>query len=859
MGDRKQEVAPGCERDSKDVGEATSGLSTDDVHAEGYAPEATTNQNMAAAEQTQEQETHINTGANWEEFSNTVIAADRFDPMEEQVYYYQDEDGNYYCYTNPQLVAESETYDSAHTHVARDSLARYHEYINWRPRKYAFPIDVIVYTFVSNAYKLYLSLLLYSAGVLIILTGLDYTFSVVYHIYNPPSKEKQVMQVICFLSMFFYLTFAIVNIICVMLDMLTNIWSQKLDDIQFWGMSHMCISKRKPPYLVYLTIFIATVILPLIWSVVDAASSNNTALYWLQCYAAVAVIVAVFMVIVCYVWFYWRSIVYKSSALRKYKKRDEFPYRKEAYKHHPEKMRKTHWYHAQTVLEEFGFDRISVRCDSIVFTVGCVPLFAMCAVQVLSTYTGDPSVLWAAIASLALVCIYTVTWLSLFQRKNHWYIYMTLLLNFAFLIFGIIGGLSTGEPSMAGVVVLLWFISQYMLIRRRIHSLSDKELRTMLEIPPDYKAEEERHKVKINSYLFCCNDVILDYASCSSKMYFQHKHPDVRAAEESRNIDRMALRSDQKVLLVWWFFVFFAVAFVIGVGNTVRYMPKGNIAQLASAVQAGTDPNSPVCQVVYNSNGNAPLKLYDLALLSALSFTYSTFSDNDFATWFSHRKDFTRVYPKKLPPTLDYQTDGTAIRYSVYNDNSSSFYIITLNSNSRGLSVFRNMNDWGESIVLRVAEAITPLISLWPDSYKKGFVQNAKFFKDWFPRSNNLDNVRKTIELLIEKGFMKNILLVGDQFNGGYAKLLSDEYNIPFFAFNSPGVGYKLSSMVNGSQISAVRGLWSYVDSLEDSGIAMRYPCASSHSSANCTRITAVIDYIYNLCGDPYRRIIRNI
>ncbi|CCW68211.1 unnamed protein product [Phytomonas sp. Hart1] len=848
MFDRKQEVTSGYERDSKEVVEGTDG-----AHAEGYAPES-------SVEQTHEHAIPNHTAANREESNNAVVAADHFDPTTEQVYYYQDEDGNYYCYTSPPVEPGNEICDSAPAYVAPENLSKYQEYINWKPRKYGLFIDLIVYTFTSILFKLYLTILLYSAGVLITLIGWNYTFSVLYHIYNPPFKDNETMQVICYLSIFFYLTFAIVNIICVLLDMFKNIWVLNFEDIQFWGMSHKSISKQGPPYLVYLTIFTATVIVPLIWSMIDAARNNNTVLYWLQCYAAVAVIVTIFVVLMCYAWFYWRSIVYKGSALQNYTNWDEFPHHKETYGYHPEKKRKAHWYNARTVLEEFGLDKASVRCDSFVFTVGCIPFFTICAVQALSTYTGDPSVRWGMIGSLALVGIYTLTWLSLFRRKNYLYVYTSLSLNFCFLGLGIVGGLSTTNPFLGAIVCLLWFLSQYMLIRRRTYALSDKELRKMLEIPLDYQLDETKQEAKMKSYFFSCIDIILDYISClSENINFQHKHPDVHAAEESISVARVALRSDQKVLLLWWFFVLFGVAFVIGIGNEVRYIPDGNIALLASTAQAGTNPNSAICQIVYNRNGAVPLKVYDLALLSALSFTYSTFSDQDFATWFSHQKDFTRIHPQKFPPTLNYETDGTAIRYSVYEDKSSGFYVITLNSNSRGLSIFRDINDWGESIILRVAGAVTPLISLWPDSYKKSFVQNTKLFKDWLSHSKDLDNVKKAIEIFIQKGLKNNVLLVGEQFNGGYVKLLSDEYGIPFFVFNPPGVGYKLSSILNGTQMSAVRGLWSYVDSIEDSDAVIHYSCDNSHSSNYCIRITAVIDYIYKLCGDPYKRIIHNI
>lgn len=851
-----------------DHGAAAGASATGEGYGDGYGDaygatgEAYTDPNVMGTDQTQQdyydtQEHMAGVNSDAAEAGN----ADYYDPAQYQSYYYQDDDGNYYYYADPQAEAMAETQDNAGVAPTPENLVRSYEYEDWEPQNYNWFVNIVVDTFFSKPYRVYLTVVLCCGGVLLSVMGLNYSFAMLFRLYYPPVREKNMdIQAFSYLTMFLYLSFVMVSVICALMDMLRNLWWQEREDVVFWGFSHRYFSKQKPPYCVYLIIILVTVPLPLFWGVAEAATSGQSLLFFAQRYANVVVIVGAFLVLTCFVWFYWRALVYKSSAISKAKERDDYRQRDKAFKNRPEKMHKTHWYHAQTVLEEFGMDLKTLRYNSVVFTVGLVPLFALYAAQALSTYTGDPSVVWGAISSLAIMCIYVIAWLSLLRRKAQWAVYCSFALDALFAVIGVVGAGMGGEPRTVAVVLVLFLACQGMVTRKRKHSLTRKELCVTLEIPLNREMEATREKRRFDSYLFCCRDLVLDYLRCFDvKTYFGYRHPDVVEAERRYAIDKIALRTDQKVLLVWWLVVMFAVAFVIALGNAVQYKYTSTIAVTGVSSPTGDNPASWLCEATFNRDGSAPLKIFDLALLSALSYSFGASGNTDFATWFSKSPTIQRRHPSHLPPTLNYATNGIDVRFSDYVDTSSDFHFITLNSNSRGLSLFRNIDEWGESIALQVAGAIAPLISIWPERYRQAFVQEAGFLKRWFPASSALNNVQAYLDNLIASGLQDSILLIGDQFNGGYAKLLSAQYGLPFVAFNPPGAKNMVPFLANGTQLSSVRGLWSYIDSLEDTAETLYMPCEQTLSANRCGRISTTIDYILSVCGDAQGRTYTGI
>lgn len=825
---------------------------------DGYTTEMVTDPNAPATEQTQAENETAATLSNGYEYGNY------YDPSLYQNYYYQDDDGNYYYYTDAQQSEANDIPQDIHVNVTPtpQNLVRSYEYASYDPPTYNWFVDIVVDTFISAPFRVYLTILLYCAAALIGALGLNYTFALLYRLFSPPiPNTNKNLQSFAYFSLFFYVSFVIVAALCALMDMLRNLWTLKRDDVVFWGMSHRYLSKRMPPYLVYLVIILVIVFLPLLWGVMEAGIRKQSLVYVAQRYANVAVLAATFLVAVCYVWFYGRALVYKWSAITKRAERDDFELRRRAYKSHPEKMNKVHWYHASTVLEEFGMDGDTLLYNSVVFTVGCVPLFSLYAAQTLSTYTGTPSVVWPAIASISIVCVYILSWITLMRRKNQWAIYASLALIVLLLVLGLTGGAVGGHPATAAIVLVLFIAAHGMVSRKRKHSLTKKELRAALKLPYTAQADDDKSQERrIDTYLFCCRNLILDYLKCCDvKKHFGYRHPDVVQAERRFMISRIALRTDQKALFIWWLIVMFAVAFVMALSNGIQYRFSTPIAVSGNTPVTGLTPSLPLCEQVFNEYGSAPLKMLDLAFLAALSYTYGTNGDADFATWFSSKPSLLRMHPVVLPYTLNFNTHGTNISFSHYVDVSSRYHVITLNSNNRGLSLLRDLDDWGESIALQAAGAISPLINIWDEQSRAAFVQRSRFFKNWLPPSTALDDVKTYIAALTSSGDSSGILIVGDQFNGGYAKRLSAELNLPFVAFNPPGTKYISVFLTNGTQLSGARSLWSYVDSLEDSVNTAYYPCKTNLSSNRCGRISTVVEFLLETCGDPAGRTMNQV
>ena len=826
---------------------------------DAYTTELITDPNAAATEQTPGENDTAATQSNGYDYANTY-----YDPASYQNYYYQDDDGNYYYYADPQQSVSNDVPENINVSVTPtpQNIVRSYEYESYAPHSFNWFVDIVVDTFFSKPFRIYLTVLLYCAAVFIAALGLNFSFAVLYRMYSPPlPNTNKDLQPFGYFAMFFYLSFVLVGAFCALMDMVRNIWVQKREDTVFWGFSHRYFSKQKPPYVVYLAIILVTVALPLLWGVIEAGVNKQSIVYVAQRYANVAVLVATFLVVGCYAWFFWRALVYKRSSINKRKERDDFELRRNAYRDKPEKMSKTHWYHASTVLEEFGVDGNTLMYNSVMFTVGGVPLFALYAAQTLSVYSGTPSVAWPAVASIALMCIYVISWMTLLRRKNQWAAYVAFALIVVMLALGLAGSAVGGDPQMAGIVAVLFVAAQGMVTRKRKHSLTRRELSATLKIPLNPDTDEDKPKeFRVDTYLLCCKKLLIDYMKCCDvKRYFGYRHPDVVEAERRFMISRVALRVDQKAFLVWWIIVMLAVAFVIAYANVISYSFKTTIASASSTAVTGTLPLLPLCQAVFNADGQAPLKMLDLAFLAALSYTWGAHGDTDFATWFSAKPALVRQHPVALPHSLKLATGSTNISFSDYVDVSNNYHVITLNSNSKGLALFRDLDDWGESVTLQVAGAISPLLSIWDEQDRAAFVKKGRFLKKWFPPSMALDDVTNYIAALNSTGTLGGLLIVGDQFNGGYAKKLSLNLSVPFVAFNPPGVKYTDGFLGRGTQLTSVRSLWSYVDSLEDTANTEYYPCNSTLSANRCGRISTVIEYLRNTCGDDMGRSMTQI
>ncbi|RNF01137.1 uncharacterized protein Tco025E_08652 [Trypanosoma conorhini] len=786
----------------------------------------------------------------------TETPTENHDPNYYQNYYYEPSDGNYYYYPTQDEVANEAAQAADEVPVTAENLIRSYEFEDWEPRSYGWFIDIILEIFTSVEFRLYLFFLLYCAGALLLLLALNWSFEVLFRMHVSPSgRQFDASYLLGFFTVFILLSFTLVTCFCTWMDMLKGLKHLKREDVYFLGMSHY--AAKNPPYIIYLVIIIATTLFPFLWGVIATAANSQSPLFFAQSYAFISIIVTMFGILLCYIWLYWTALKLKRLAFKRRQERDEFTLWAKASSMRGSRTLRKRWYHASTVLEEFGLDGKSLRWNAVVFTIGYVPLLALYVAQALRSYIGDPDVTWGAVFSITLTCVYVLSWMSLLRRRSQWSVYSSFFLIAVLLVVGVVCGGVLASKALLLLVIVLFIAAQGMLARKTPHKLTRKEQCALFQIPLDAEMQHDAQRRRFDTHLLCCRDAVMRCLRCFDvKTFFGYRHPDIVRAEGRYARDNVAIRTDQKVLLYWWLILMFALAFVICIGNVIVYRFTDNIAAKGAPIPAHS-PMLPLCKLRYNRNGSAPLTIYDLSLLSALAYTVAGYGDEDFVTWFSQFPQLVRQYPLRLQPNWDYATSGVAIPFSDYTDLRSDYHFVTLNSNNRGLSLLRNVDEWGTSMAVQVAGAISPLISIWPESYRASFVYGASFLLRWIPAVDALKDVSDYLDGLIAAGKEDRILLIGDQFNGGYAKILSHRYGLPFVAFNPPGTKYKLPLLDKGVQIAFTRGLLSYVDSLEDTLDTIYLACDSSYSSSRCSKIETTIDEIGALCGDPYGRRLK--
>ncbi|CBH12011.1 hypothetical protein, conserved [Trypanosoma brucei gambiense DAL972] len=779
-----------------------------------------------------------------------------YDPNEQLQYYYDPVDGNYYYYA-PQYANEADPTGDVNENVGRsDKRVTAQELENWEPVRYNWFSDTVLSIFMSLGYKLYLCMLLYCAIILQLMLSLNWTLQVLYRFYAPQSEgDPSTWSPVCFFTVFILLSFFVVTALCTSCDMLHGAWRAKREDIYFWGATTW--AGKSPPVWLHFFVILLTTGFPFLWATVEAAVAKGSFTYFLCIYAFIAVVTVEFMIVGCYVWFYFLGIRGKITAMRLYRGRDDFETWERASKYSYNKQLKKRWYHASTLLEEYGLDEKTLRSNALSFTIGYVPLFAVYTAQAFSTNVDYPEMTWAAICTVALCCVYFLAWFTVFRKRSHWSVYFAIFLIVTLVLTGIIAAITCNLPGALGLIIVLFVLSQCMLARKREHTLTRVEQRTLFGMTDTTEQEDPIPNRRVDMHLCCCGDVLANCFRClGAREAIGYRHPDVVRVEEQYNRENVSLRTDQRLLMWWWIFVMAVVASIIGIGNHMAYDYRTEIAVANGVPIEGNNTGLFLCQIRYNKNGSAPLGLYDLSLLSALAYTVGEPGERDFATWFSFFPNFVRMYPRQLPPNSTYATDGIEIPFSHYVDMTSDYHVFTLNSNSRGLSFMRDVDEWGISITLQLAKVFSPFVGMWPEGFQRSFVQRAAFLQSWFPGVDVLGSISKSISQLIDDGKKERILLVGDGFNGGYVKLLSTIHGVPFVALNAPGIGQKAALGTEGTQVLSPRSLLSYVDSIEDTTHTIYIPCDSRLSLVRCSKIEATVNTLRGLCGDVHGRML---
>jgi hypothetical protein len=398
-----------------------------------------------------------------------------------------------------------------------------------------------------------------------------------------------------------------------------------------------------------------------------------------------------------------------------------------------------------------------------------------------------------------------------------------------------------------------------MLLRKRQHSLTRKEICALLDIAYDKDMQQERNEKLWDTYLCCCRNTCFRYIRCFDvKTYFGYRHPVVREHEKRLHMSRVSLRSDQKVLLILWVIMAIMYVFILGIGNSMAHRWTSPIASASNAPIFGSSTWSPVCSLSFNSNGNVPLHAYDLALLAALGDTFGANADQDLATWFGQYATFSRVYPTSLPATLNDLTSGVQLSLTDYSDSSSNFHVVVVRSSLLGTNLLRVLDTWGESIAFQIATLFGPLIALWPATAKENFIAGMRFLKSIYGDGSPTLAVESYVADLMST--TNRVLLLGYGFDGGYVKTIARQLGVRYVVFNPPGVklkdGVQSGSNNNGTQILSTSSLQFLIDKEEDTELTYLLSCDSTLSANQCGQVQYTLQQLLSMCGDPYGRTI---
>ncbi|KAH8614155.1 putative Uncharacterized protein family (UPF0227) [Trypanosoma vivax] len=788
-----------------------------------------------------------------------------YDPTTKQSYYYDPNDGNYYYYTPAEEVAGAgaETVPAPEAAVGEQPAAspesvsalgnerRTMDLEDWEPPMTSWFSGVVLSMFFSLGFRLYLLMLMYSAAILQFVVSLSWTFQVLYQLYSPARPSESIIwRRIYLIVVFILLSVTVVTAHCTLWDMMKGLWHSQREQRSLWGMT--MFAKGNPPTVLYAFIIMLTTVAPFLWCLIEGVLEARPIVYLLGLYAFSSTMAIACLVFICYIWFYFLSVRRKLSAFGERAKLDDFSPHQRAVSNTPGGEVRKRWYHTSVALEEYGLDEKTLRWNAVVFTMGCVPLFGLYSGVVLSTSTLHHGIIWGAVGSLSISLVYVVSWLTLLRTRSHWAIFLWAFLVISFLAVGVVSSALQGAGTGIGILLALLVASQGTFTRKRTFTLTRAERLAKLNIDTASGEQSAEHRGRHDMYLCCCPGTFMSVFRCFGvKKYFGYRHPDVARVERQFNLENITLRTDQRLLMCWWIVVTVSLAFVIGVGHTLAYNFAGEVAEISGLPIIGSNPDLPLCATRFNTNGVATLKLYDLSLLSALSYTVGSASDIDFTTWFSFIPNFIRQHPLRPPPNVGYAANVPTVPFSDYVDLSSDFHIVTLNSNNWALSLLRNLDNWSSAISLQVAACLSPFVNTWPQQYKELFAYGISFFQRWLPHSDPLDSVSNYLDDLIDEGKKERILLLGHGFNGGYAKELSARFGLPFVVINPTNLQQSSLNNTMGRQLLTIGALFPMLGIALDTADTIQLPCSSSYSSISCSRIETTVDTLRELCGDP--------
>jgi hypothetical protein len=814
-------------------------------------------------------------------------------------YYYQPDDGNgatdeYDSEQNPMhefyaAAAQGGTEQHAETvdtgvggspalQDVAATLVRTYEYEDYAPPSNGWMIDFINELFFSLFNRLYLTLLMWCAGALILTLSVSYSYATLYRMMDPPKNESNTFwQSMAYFCIFLTLSFVVVAVFCTWMDMLHGLWGSTRESTCFWGFSHPSLGKEKPPYMIYVVVMLATVVLPLMWAFIATIADGKSILNVASVFFYIATVVMMWVVAFCFVRFYWSALIEKRSAYARRFLSDDLREKRIVTNGHATKKVKSNWYYSESALEEYGLEKKSVEWSAPVFVFGLVPLFGILCGIARASRTDTPNNAWVAIGIIFISVLLLQFQMVSSKNHSHRTVFISLALILLLLVLGLIGcGVSSSGPMFA-LMFILSTASQFLLLRKRRHPLTRKEVCALLKIAIEREDEEERKEVRWDTYMCCCrNSILVLLQWLDIKAVFGYRHPKVREFEKRIIVEHPTLRCDYKVLLLWWMALFGCICFLLGIHNRMDTTYVQSIASATSVISTATsatltNPRA-ICNVAFDSNFSKPLHVVDLAMLALIGRTIGDATDEMFAQWFYQYSSFIREYPTKVWSTRELLGTGNHVPFTVYHNTKTDFRVVVLQQQLFGSQMLQAVDYWGEEIALEVAGVIAPWLSSWSDKDKANFIKGAKFFKNALNQDMDpLDDAAAFIAACSSYE-TRNVMVVGDAYNGGYAKRLGKALGIRSVSFNAPGVSVMfdedgvvpLTASQASLQQSVAIDLHSQIlgqvgSHHNDVDVRFSLPCGDSTlSGMQCGSISRMVRQLLDACGDDYGRGISN-
>jgi hypothetical protein len=774
---------------------------------------------------------------------------------------YQHDDGNVMAERGTG-GAVPPTLESGLSDVAA-TLVRTYEYEDYAPPSNGWVIDVIVEAFLSLANRLYLSLLMGCAGAVIFTLCISYSYACLYRAMEPPnSTADPFWQSMAYVAIFITLSIVITAVFCTFMDMLRCVWGTTRQSTSFWGFSHQSLGKEKPPFVIYLVILLATTALPIAWGFLEVIIDGKSVLSIASIYFYIAIVVMMWLIAFCFAWFYWTSMIEKRRAYARRFLSDDLREKRIVSNGQAFKKVKSNWYYSESALEEYGLDKKITEWSAPVWIIGLVPIFSTLAAIARVTRSGNPNTAWIAIGIIFISIMLLMFQMTTSKNHAHRTVFINLFLILLLFVLGLIGcGVASSGPMFA-VLFILCAASQGLLLRKRQHSLTRKEVCALLKIAIDRDEEEERKEERWDTYMCCCRNTIMAAIQwLDIKTIFGFRHPKVREFEKRIVIENPTLRADYKVLLVWWVTLFGCICFVLGIHNRMSDTFDSPIA--AAATTGGILSTAPpVCLRTYDNNSSKPLRIVDLALLSTLGRTTGEVADLTFAQWFYQYGSFVREFPAHPASTKELLGTGSTVPFTVYRNVNTNFRVIVLQQQLYGSQMLQAMDYWGEEVALQIAGVLAPLVASWSITERSKFIRGARFFKDALNQEFDLLSPASAWITSSSSYASKNMVIVGEGYNGGYAKLLGKRLGISSVSFNAPGVSSMFKEDVIASTSSSTStsvDLAGYILSLVDLHAAnevderFSLTCGSA-SSIQCSSIVRLTKRLIETCGDVYGR-----